>query len=283
MSDTTIIVNTCDAYEDTWELFFCAFKEHWPECKFRIILNTENKKLRLDGFNVTTHNYSPSSPKNLWGERLRQTLNSCESEYVIMLYDDFILEDHVNLKAIKDCTKFLNDNPDVSVFYFTNISANTNIQDHRFPGFDRIPQRGDYKLNSAPAIWRKNKLLKYTKQNDTPWAWEFFGSYRTYRKKDSFYCTIKECKPIYPYNNLMGGAIYRGKWVGNVVLHLAKKYNLKIDINERGLAENSIGGNKRSLAWKLSFLLTGFQMIHVGVFVYIYRYFRKKITNEINR
>lgn len=278
MVENIIVVNTCDAYEDVWGLFFRAFQEYWPECRYKIVLNTETKQRILDNVDVQIHNFNSPDGNDIWGLRLKQTLNACESKYVLMLYDDFILEGPVDQQKVADCIKWLNDNPDVVVFYFTNIFVNKNIDDARFENFELIPKKGDFKLNSAPSIWRREKLLGYIEDNDNPWAWEFFGSYRTYSSTNNFYCAKKEHEDIYPYNYAMGGAIYRGKWVGKIVLPLIKKYNLQIDINKRGLADGIPQNNKRSLLWKIQFFLLGFKMIGFGVLLYAYRILKKKLS-----
>jgi hypothetical protein len=41
--DLTILVNSCDAYEDLWYPFFELFRINWPNCKYDIVLNTETK------------------------------------------------------------------------------------------------------------------------------------------------------------------------------------------------------------------------------------------------
>lgn len=278
MIDNIIVVNTCDAYEDVWELFFCAFQEHWPDCKYKVVINTENKKFVSTAIDVRTHNFNSPDGIDMWGLRLKQTLSECESKYVVMLYDDFILEGAVDQEKITTCIQWLNENPEVAVFYFINNSANENIDDLRFNSFELMPKRGDYKLNSAPAIWRREKLLKFIDNSDNPWAWEFFGSYRTYRDTDLFYCVKKEHENIYPYNYAMGGAIYRGRWVGKVVAPLISKYNLRFDTNIRGLVDGDEQKNKRTLMWKLKFFLLGFKMIRFGIFLYIYRIFKKRFA-----
>lgn len=278
MIDNIVVVNTCDAYEDVWELFFCALRDRWPECKYKVVLNTERKQKAPNNSNVKIHNFNSKNGKDKWGLRLKQTLSACESKFVLMLYDDFILEDRVDQEKISNCIKWLDKNPDVAVFYFSNIPINKNYSDNRFEGFELIPRRGEYKLNSAPAIWRREKLMEFIEDNDNPWAWELFGSYRTYNSADLFYCAKKGYEDIYPYNYAMGGAIYRGKWVGEIVLPLIKKYNLQIDINKRGLADGAQQNNKRSLLWKVQFFLLGFKMIKFGVFLYAYRILKKKLS-----
>ena len=67
MNEVTIIVNTCDDYEDVWELFFCAFQEYWPGCKYQIVLNTESKNLCLDRIDLRTHNFDSIDGRDIWG------------------------------------------------------------------------------------------------------------------------------------------------------------------------------------------------------------------------
>ena len=276
MKDNIILVNSCDAYEDVWELFFCAFQEYWPECKYRVILNTENKKFTSTKVDLHTHNFNSPDGRDMWGLRLKQTLIECQSKYVVMLYDDFVLEGNVDQDQIVKCAKWLDENPEVAVFYFINNPANKNIDDRRFDNFELIPTKGDFKLNSAPAIWRRKKLLEFIDDNDTPWAWEFFGSYRTYSSTDLFYCVQREHEDIYPYNYITGGAIYRGKWVRRIVVPLINKYNLRIDLNDRGLTDGVMKKDKRTLLWKINFFLLGFKMIKFGIILFIYRILIKK-------
>lgn len=279
---TTLIVNTCDAYEDVWELFFSALKEYWPECSYKILINTESKSFQLDYDNVATHVSSWEGKTDKWGLRLKETLLACDSEYVIMLYDDFVLEGKVNAQIIEKCIHWLDSNPDTTVFYFTHNATSVSIDDHRYELFEAMSQKGDYKLNSAPALWRRDKLLNYIEDDDTPWAWEYFGSYRAYKNKEKFYSIKREYEHIYPYNYGMGGAIYRGKWVGKIVIPLIKKYNLKIDVSQRGLADGVQQNNKRSLKWKIDFFLLGYKMIGFGVLLYVYRTIKAKVLKQLH-
>ena len=276
MEDIKIVLNSCDAYQDVWELFFVSFEEFWPNCPYKIIINTESKPFNFHKRNVSINTATSMGKKDRWGLRLKETLRICDSKYVIILYDDFVLEGLVNIKAIEQCIYWLKSNQDTTVFYLTHNSANFNIDDRRYKGFEAIPQNGNFKLNSAPALWRRDKLLNYIDDDDTPWAWEFFGSYRTYKNDEKFYCVKKEYEKIYPYNDSMGGAIYRGKWVGEIVIPLIKKYNLKVDLKQRGLIYSHQQKIKRSLKWKIDFFLLGYKMIGFSVLIFLYRIFKAK-------
>ncbi len=276
MSQCVIVVNTCDAYSDVWGLFFKALEEYWSDCEYKVILNTE--KLACQFPNVITHNFNEGSGLDNWGRRFRKTLLDIDAEFVIMLYDDFVLEGDVNSYKIKQCLEWMKceNNKDICAFYFVH-SQNKNIDDGKFTGFEQLPLRADYKLNSAPAIWRKDKLLSFIDDKDSPWAWECFGSYRAYNKNSVFYSVKQSCEDIYPYNYSMGGAVYRGKWVSGVVVPLVEKYNLKMDLSKRGLIDEIGKASRRTLKWKISFFYSGYKMIGFGVFLFVYRYFREKI------
>ena len=117
-----------------------------------------------------------------------------------------------------------------------------------------------YLINTGPAIWRKNVLMNLLEPSDNPWAWEFFAKYRKYASIFIF-CSVEDfSKNIYNYNYSKGGAIYRGKWVEEVVVNKIKKYNLNIDINLRGTIKFH-EPIKRSLQWKINFFLSGFKMV----------------------
>lgn len=277
--DCALVVNSCDAYADVWELFFTALSDHWHNCKIDIYLNTETKTYKFEKLNIKRANIDLSRGKRIaWGERLIQTLDSVDKEYVIMLFDDFVLEKKVNLEKLYVCLTYLKKNPDISVFYFNNI-AGKNVKDGMIPEFERLGSRNDFRLNSAPAIWRKNKLRSFTGEIDSPWAWEVFGSIRTFNVSQRFYCADKKYEDVFVYNYTLGGAIRRGKWVVSVVRPILEKYKINLDLSRRGLASESLSEGKYSLKWKIDFFILGFRMVGPKAVLIFYRSVMKKYFN----
>jgi len=275
-----ILVNSCDGYEDVWPLFFSALKDNWENCDLQIYLNTEKKVFHFDGLRLNLINsYAESGKDQPWGGRLIETLKAINKEYIINLFDDFVLEQKVDIEKIAKCITAMINNKQIAVFYFSNIPG-INLEDKLHDGFELIGARNDYRLNSAPALWRREKLIEFTGEIDSPWAWEFFGSARTFGKKDLFYCAKKNEENIFVYNYALGGAIRRGRWVESVARPLIEKYNLKIDLKVRGCASESLSEGKYSLGWKINFFLIGFRMIGLKIFIFIFRIFKKKILNK---
>lgn len=274
-----IVVNSCDAYSDLWDLFFLCMSDYWEGCNYPIVLNTESKSYSIPrgmDFDVTVH-HCYSGGKDLWGERLLSTLNDIDAEFIIMLFDDFLLNAPVDEGRLKLLLALLSGAPDVGVVYLTKLLGVQKGQ-AREDGLAVVAPDGDYRLNSSPAIWRKDVLLKFTGQKDNPWAWEYFGSYRTFGDSTVFLAIADSGSDIYPYDYRKGGAIYRGKWVVEVIEPIIKRHELVLNIEDRG----TVGAccfPKRDLAWKLAFLAVGTQMIGHRMVIVVYRIVRLKVLS----
>lgn len=280
-NDCTIIVNSCDDYEDVWIPFFTVLNSMWKDCPYKIILNTESKKFEFDKLKIDTLQLFNGNDKDYWGKRLRLTLDEIDSEFVIMLFDDYILEGKVNIDKIEKCINWMKKDKNIAVFYFSN-SSGINILDNKYKDFELVGLKNDYKLNTAPAIWRKEKLKEYTGMFDTPWAWEFFGSARTYTDSALFYCANIGKEDTFIYNYKLGGAIHRGKWVKSIIEPVVIKYKLNINLNNRGFENESLEIYNHSLIWKIKFLYTGFKMIRFKVAIYLFRAIKKRMMRIIN-
>src|SRR5690606_18852331 len=117
-------------------------------------------------FNISVHHYK-SLGVDAWGARLISTLNDINSEFVIVLYDDFLLDGIVDQKKIADLVDLMSSNSRIGVIYLTKL---LDVSKESRPGNElvEVSPRADYRLNSAPAIWRKDLLLKFTAPNDNP-------------------------------------------------------------------------------------------------------------------
>jgi len=274
----TMLVNSCDAYSDVWPFFFSALHEYWPDRDLEVMLNIEHKRPDL-GENIAIINNDKSVS---WGLRLKKSLEKIEKEYVLVVYDDFILEDFVDSSELHEIVLKMDSNPDIAVVYLTKLKLKVKENIHLMGGrcnknkYALLDDKVDFRLNSAPAVWRRKDLLHYTGVFDTPWAWEVFGTFRTIGDGKKFYCPSDKEEDVFKYNYSKGGAIYRGKWVRDVVVNKKEKYGLNVDFNERGFSIDH-GHEKRSLKWKIDFILLGYKMVGLKVFVFIYNSLKKKI------
>ena len=280
VNNCSILINSCDAYSDVWEPFFCTFYEYWENCKYPIFLNTETKNYSYGSLNIVSLNVlcKKSIP---WGQRLLDCLNRIESKHVISLFDDFILNDYVNQDKLIDYMNILENNENINCIYLVDAFSDL-IKDSEFV---EIPIGKDFRLNSAPALWRKDKLIEYTGKIDTPWAWEYFGTMRT-EKKNTIFLSLGIQKDIYPYNYKLGGAIHGGKWVGSVINPVIEKYKLNLDVSVRGYEDEYKKNYNHSFGWNLKFFNIGFKMVGFKAFRFWHRVnvtILKCAINKINR
>ncbi|WP_408098759.1 hypothetical protein ACJVC5_07535 [Peredibacter sp. HCB2-198] len=215
-----------------------------------------------------------------WGKRLIELLKRIDKPFVVSLFDDFILEEAVDIETLKECLGLMLKDKDISAFYFLAIPG-ADRSDGIHQKFNFLENFTDYKINSAPAIWRKKSLIKYTGDNDNPWAWEVFGTARTYFEKDRFYSLRNNDQMVFKYNYALGGAIRRGKWVASVVIPLLERYKLSLDLTKRGIAGESLSEGRHSLKWKLKFILLGYEMVGARSVVFILRAIGQKLSRAI--
>lgn len=263
----SILVNSCDAYSDVWPLFFEALKFYWPDSKeFNIYLNCESIK-KESFFDVNFLNFKHST-EDQWGRRFIEALNRIDDEFVLILLEDYILEDYVDEKKINDALHILKNNSNVGACYLTKSTAKTY---KAFDVYRMLEDYEDYRLNTAPALWRKEHLLRFLENIDNPWAWEVFGSYRTFGSGIDFIEPHDD--DIYRYASKQGGAIYRGKWVKSVIEKFNDIKKIDIDFEKRGFS-NELVYEKRSFKWKLNFIILGYNMVGWKI-IYFFKYYIK--------
>ena len=86
----SLIVSSCDKYEDAWVPFFTQLKKFWPEFNMPIYLGTESKTFQFEGFDI--HCPLANGPVySQWSERLLKLLDYIDTEYVLFALDDFWL------------------------------------------------------------------------------------------------------------------------------------------------------------------------------------------------
>ena len=234
----TLLVASYDGGEDLWEGFFTALTVQWPEFDLPVVLNTESKSYSFPGLDIKTFGLYPDRVPP-WGERMRETLKRIDSEYVLLMLDDFWLNAPVDDAFFRKCLRIMQENPDVAVLTFDTVShptPNSNIRDGRFPRFERRPQRCAYRLTCGLNLWRRKRLIKFIQPHESPWEFETLGSIRSGRYRDGFYSLIEGAAPVFSYN--LGWIIVQGKWHKETVEPLRIQYGLSIDYSRRGFYES---------------------------------------------
>lgn len=171
-NDCAVLINSCDAFEDTWKPFFTLMTEYWSECQFPVFLNTESKSFEFEKVKVLNH----SKPMP-WSDRVIKCLHEIKEEYVIVILDDFFISEKVNHDRILNCIQAMKHDNNIAVFCFAP-SKWKDIDDKKYAGFELRPREGEYRFNMQAALWRKKDLLRLLKKGENPWQTENYGNFR---------------------------------------------------------------------------------------------------------
>lgn len=229
----TILVNSCDAFSDVWELFFKALEIQWSDCHYPIALNTETKKY-VNNKGISTINYFSKNGKDCWGKRYKNAVSKIDTKYVMPILDDFVLnEPFSGQNMIDQVMDWMDANPDIGVFY---IHKHPNVIQKKteYKGFGLMPQKCEYKLTTQPAVWRRDFLLKCIKGIENPWEWELYVTRKAWRSNIKMYALLDTEKEVYKFP--FGGVIWRGLWHTDAP-GLAWRYGVDINFEKRGMMD----------------------------------------------
>lgn len=112
-NNVTVLVNSCDLYEDTWDPFFKLFQIQWPSCDYDIALNTEEKVYDCEFMKVKTI----CSGKKAWSERLLYCLKQISSEFILFFLEDQFLREPVNTLWWDKTISYMKSHDDVGVIF----------------------------------------------------------------------------------------------------------------------------------------------------------------------
>jgi len=240
-TDYTILVSTCDAYEDAWHPFFKLFSTYWPDCRQQILLTTEEKgfsygRLRIDCAKVGKSLRGRSLP---WGECMIRSLRRVDSPVVLLILEDFFLCDSVDVGQIESlvdvmirtkCTHIgLTQYAKTGPFYATDD-----------PMLWKVDRKADYRINIQAGLWDTAGLRRNLRSRESAWDMEIWGSIRAQKSDDLIMCVNKDwlgsgkISPIVPY---VSSGIRHGRWERHVVVDLFRSHGIDMDFTKRGFTD----------------------------------------------
>lgn len=154
--DYSILVLSCDKYEPCWTPFFKLLDKYW-ESHPSVYLVTESKKCEYcNTINIDS---------DIWSERFLGALREIESDYVLVMLDDFFIRDYVDVERINDI-EFTSD----------IICYNFEI-DYREPAlrlneWDIQKNNQVYLTSTQPSLWDRKKLITLIGDDMSPWEFE---------------------------------------------------------------------------------------------------------------
>lgn len=154
--DYSILVLSCDKYEPCWTPFFKLLDKYW-ESHPSVHLVTESKKCEY----CKTININ----SDIWSERFLGALREIESDYVLVMLDDFFIRDYVNVDRI-DNIEFTSD----IICY--NFELEYREPALRLNEWDIQKNNQVYLTSTQPSLWDRKKLITLIGDNMSPWEFE---------------------------------------------------------------------------------------------------------------
>lgn len=213
----TVVVNSCDRYEEAWYPFFTLIKKYWPERKMPIVLNTETKQYEHGGIDIQCINTKECIT---WSARLINVLSRIKTKYVILLLEDFFLQSPVKEGEIFRCIDYMEQNPQIATFYFKHITGHDRISE--YPGYNEMDNNRKYILNCQAAVWNRETLIALLNPSESPWDMEERAHLRVEDLTNKFYCSnvgtytdSRENVFDYLWAVEAGYGICKSKWLWN--------------------------------------------------------------------
>ena len=233
----TILVNSCDKYEDAWKPFFCLLHKYWSECIYDIILNTETKTYHHANLNIKT---IPGG-KLPWAKRLKNALLQIDTPYILYLLEDFFLTSKVSNDTFEMAHTLIEADNQIGYIglkhnHSYTFRDNENIETQTLPFISKDDLICCNRVNSQSALWRRDWLLSLIKEHETPWEFEKYASIRSRRSnKKVLIINNNVCPPVFSYevDFEYGYGIYGGKWLKNNET-LFKEHGITVDFTNLG-------------------------------------------------
>lgn len=230
----SIIVYSSDGYADCWEPFFTLFKKNFTiEDSYEIILLTNTLNFEFTGLNIKTLANGIDTP---WSKRLKTGIEKAKNDIIFLIGDDFFLLDKINDKHFDEQLALIKENQDVDHIRLLHKQGKFKSRPSKFSNLNIIDEKTKYRFLYAPSLWKKESLLQYIVDFESPFMAEKMSTYRSRILKHGFYCMsddyIETHGPIYGCGT--SGLIVKGKWAEWAVKVIEDK-KLKIDVSKRGI------------------------------------------------
>lgn len=250
-SRATVLVFSCDSYEDAWYPFFTLMDQYWADCPYRVLLNTETKNcsVLLKHIKVDTLQLYTGNTKTIpYGKRCLDHLKHIDSQYVITLMDDFFIRSKVDTAVLERVMDWMDDDPTIASFCLLHHDDRHSCRYLReetgYEGFSLRPRYCTHNYDMQACIWRKSAYEKTWRPFMNPWEWEGPANYRSFDDGYKYYDLDDDAPfPIdyIDYKKHEWSGIRKGKWVKETVYDLFQKHGIVIDYSIRGFYDPQLG------------------------------------------
>ncbi len=225
-SEVSVLICSCDRYEDVWRPFFTLLFRYWTDCPWPIYLITNQKQYpddRVQSLRI--------GPDHDWSSVFVQALERVPSSRVLVMMEDYLLSGPVDTGRIQRLDNYMVKHNAACMRLRPEPGPDAQCVDD--PEIGEISPGQDFRVCLQAAIWDRQVLIQLARPGESAWAFEIVGTQRSLILDRSFYSVMgaPHRSPL-PYYCT---GVVRGKWMPGAV-RLCQKEGIPIDLNSRSCA-----------------------------------------------
>jgi len=218
----TLLVPSCDRYADVWGPFFALLRRHWPDCPFRVVLGTNHRVCDAPGVDTLC-----IGDDRDWTTGVRAMLDGIESDTVLMLLEDYLLQARVDTGAL---LARLDDHEALGAAYLRlRPFPAPDYRLARFAAVGEIAPSAPYRAALQAAYWDRAALQDLLVAGENPWEFEIYGSRRSDTHPKGFYATWT------PHLDYYAG-VTAGQWIPYAVA-VCREHGVPVDLGARPMMD----------------------------------------------
>lgn len=252
----SILINTCDKFDDCWDPFFKLWSLYWTDCSGRIYLNTEYKDYSYPELDITAvkgceRHHIPKEKRATWSQCLKWALETMDTDIILYMQEDYFLKDTVKNEIIEEYISLMEKAKDIDCIQLTDQAVKA-VSSTPYKHLYSVDMHHWSVTSCQASLWKRTKLLELIRDYESAWNFEWWGSKRARILQHKYYVVdpnqvILDKFEIIPY--IFTGVV-GGKWYKPVV-ELFKKHNIEMDYTHRGFFERKPLSLKEKLYKKI--------------------------------
>lgn len=210
MNRISMILSSCDKYEDLWYPFCYQLVANWPEFNMPIYLGTESKHFSFTGLDIRCP-LSGGEIYRQWSERLLQLLKKIDDEYILFMLDDFWLTEKVDVAKFNRVFSYMRDNKNIGFIcllheekFFLKGEIRDKITASEYEDLNEWKKGLPFRITTQAGLWRKKYLIKLLRSHESAWYFETRATWRSKFYHERVF-DVKRDIITYPIGGFLGG------------------------------------------------------------------------------
>lgn len=221
-----VLIMSCDKYLSLLDTFFKYFSRFFDTEDVNIYVSLEEKSYTYPGLSLNVLSF-PNAKS--WSHRLRLSLEQMHRKSVLVLMDDFILEEPTDMAELRKLDRLMTEHDNIAHFALTTVPMRNESNEIYYDRYYKRHRMGRYKVTMQAGFWNRQELIHLVRDRENPWKLEYWGSIRSILSNRDYYAIASaEQKPLI-YND--GFFCLQGKLNDAEITRLSEKFGEQICIS----------------------------------------------------